>query len=221
MKIVFCIPGNNFSQHWLKCWNKTVRWLAKNNIDWDVSSYYDPIIYNCRNIILGGVKEKGKVQSPWQGQLQYDWQIWIDSDMIWTTNDIEQLISHADKDIVTGFYMRGSDDTTTTSVADFDGKSWIQLDRSDIDPNGDLMLVDATGFGFLAIKNGVVESLEYPWFRPVIYEDEGNWAFMTEDSGFCHMAKAAGFEIYADPKVRLGHEKTRVLHPDLVGGFIP
>jgi hypothetical protein len=32
-----------------------------------------------------------------------------------------------------------------------------------------------------------------------------------EDVSFCLDAKEAGFEIWCDPKIRVGHEKTRIL----------
>jgi hypothetical protein len=32
-----------------------------------------------------------------------------------------------------------------------------------------------------------------------------------EDVSFCLDAKAAGFEVWCDPRIRVGHEKTRII----------
>ena len=73
--------------------------------------------------------------------------------------------------------------------------------------------VDYTGFGWVLIKNGVFEKLEYPWFAPKmqVFESGDVQDMCGEDVSFCLDAQEAGFEIWADPRIRVGHEKTRVI----------
>ena len=75
--------------------------------------------------------------------------------------------------------------------------------------------VDYTGFGWLLIKNGVFENegMPYPWFAPKmqVFESGEVQDMCGEDVSFCLDAKEAGFEIWCDPKIRVGHEKTRVI----------
>ena len=73
--------------------------------------------------------------------------------------------------------------------------------------------VDYTGFGWVLIKNGVFERLEYPWFAPKMQVfDSGNVQDMCgEDVSFCLDAKKEGMVTWCDPRIRVGHEKTRVI----------
>jgi hypothetical protein len=67
----------------------------------------------------------------------------------------------------------------------------------------------------MLMKNGVFESLEYPWFQPIWKEYEINGKqirdFTMEDVAFCHMIKEKGYDVYIEPTVRVGHEKMMVL----------
>jgi len=57
------------------------------------------------------------------------------------------------------------------------------------------------------VSKKVLESLEYPWFRP-IWKNIGHMKdFTSEDVGFCIQIREAGYEIYCDPSVIGGHMK--------------
>ncbi len=73
--------------------------------------------------------------------------------------------------------------------------------------------VDYTGFGWVLIKKGVFENMEYPWFAPKmqVFESGGVQDMCGEDVSFCLDAKEAGIETWCDPRIRVGHEKTRVI----------
>jgi hypothetical protein len=73
--------------------------------------------------------------------------------------------------------------------------------------------VDYTGFGWVLIKKGVFENLEYPWFAPKmqVFESGSVQDMCGEDVSFCLDAKEEGMEIWCDPRIRVGHEKTRVI----------
>ena len=68
---------------------------------------------------------------------------------------------------------------------------------------------DYTGFGWILIKQGVFEKLKYPWFMPRLMKVNDSISEVTsEDVAFCIDARQAGFDIWVNPKVRVGHEKT-------------
>ena len=73
--------------------------------------------------------------------------------------------------------------------------------------------VDYTGFGWVLIKKGVFENLEYPWFAPKmqVFESGNVQDMCGEDVSFCLDAKEEGFDIWCDPRIRVGHEKMRVI----------
>ena len=178
---------------------------------------------------LGANVLRGPNQVPWDGKLEYDYQLWIDSDIVFNSEKFFQLILDAnpegeeakEKHIVAGWYC--TEDGKTTSVA-----HWLEED--DFRNNGGVMnhetiesiskrkkpfTVDYTGFGWLLIKKGVFEheGLPYPWFAPKmqVFESGEVQDMCGEDVSFCLDAKEAGFEIWCDPRIRVGHEKTRVI----------
>ena len=55
--------------------------------------------------------------------------------------------------------------------------------------------------------------IKYPWFMPKLQSFESGSVVdgCGEDVSFSLDAKAAGFEIWCDPRIRVGHEKIRVL----------
>lgn len=215
--IIFCLPAQKISPQWFHCWNETVRLLQSNNITFGYSMNYDPVIHFCRNKILGADTLRGIKQKPWDNKVAYDYQIWIDSDIVWNPDDILKLINH-DKDIVTGCYLM-SDNKHFALVENcnyddlLSNGSFKFLDRETFAEKKDLFKINYTGLGFVCIKNGVIESLDYPWFHSRLVKTEDISEFTSEDVGFCWSLLEKGYEIYADPSIVTGHLKETILIP--------
>lgn len=218
--IVFCLPGRGVSYTYLKSFVQLCFDLVQAGASIQISQDYSSMVNFARCKCLGANVLRGPDQIPWDGRLKYDWQLWIDSDIVFNSEKFWQLIL-MDKDIAAGWYA--TEDGQTTSVA-----HW--LDEEDFRGNGGVMnhetvesiskrrkpfTVDYTGFGWVLIKHGVFEhpDLKYPWFAPKmqIFESGEVQDMCGEDVSFCLDAKEAGFEIWCDPRVRVGHEKTRVI----------
>jgi len=169
---------------------------------------------------LGANVLRGADQVPWDGKLNYDYQLWIDSDIVFNTEKFYQLVL-MDQPLASGWYC--TEDGNTSSVA-----HWMEED--DFRKNGGVMnhetletmskrkkpfTVDYTGFGWLLIKKGVFEheEIKYPWFAPKmqVFESGEVQDMCGEDVSFCLDAIEAGFDIWCDPLIRVGHEKTRVI----------
>ena len=85
------------------------------------------------------------------------------------------------------------------------------LEPSDLSPDGKLMEVVYSGFGFLLTKFGVFENIKYPWFEPQMTDfGDGIRDFASEDVSFCLKARQVGYKIYIDPSVIVGHEKMTI-----------
>ena len=223
MKLVFCFPGQSFSKNWLNAWNETIRWLYRNDITYITVNAYSPVIYNCRNMLLGASGEPPKTFKPFNGTIDYDWIIWIDNDNIWKPIDIERLIHNGDHKIVTGFYIQHDNQTYAQAVFHGDSKkNIVWLPKEYVKPGNGRIKLAASGMGFMAVKAGVFESLECPFFRPVQYDiDDDITAFLSEDTGFCHRAINAGYDVYADTDIHVKHEKLWILSGDSVHGMKP
>ena len=225
--IVFCLPGRGVSYVFLKNFVQLCFDLVQAGASIQISQDYSSMVNFARCKCLGANVLRGPNQIPWDGKLKYDYQLWIDSDIVFNSEKFWQLFldanpeGEAEREIVAGWYC--TEDGRTTSVA-----HWLEED--DFRSNGGVMnhetiesiskrkkvfTVDYTGFGWLLIKNGVFEheGLPYPWFAPKmqIFESGEVQDMCGEDVSFCLDAKEAGFEIWCDPRIRVGHEKSRVI----------
>ena len=205
MKVIFCIPGNSFSNRFIKCWTKLQQELNKKNIEYELMCEYTPNIYYIRGMLLGGNYSLGPSQKPWQGEKDYDYIMWIDSDIIFEPEQFFKLLGH-DKDMVSGLYLKkpqgdGLEDIPVSYACFVDDNGLRNLFTHEV--NGELMKVKANGMGWMLIKKGVFEKIDYPWFGMINHHGE--------DISFQMRAKDVGFDSYVDSSILVGHEKDVVL----------
>ena len=75
---------------------------------------------------------------------------------------------------------------------------------SEWEPNS-LVEVDATGTGCLMFDMNVFRKMPPPWFRIRHHVGEGRSGTVGEDFGFCSDLRKAGYKIYVDTSVPVGH----------------
>ena len=214
--VVFCIPGNKFTDNFLRAWTNLFAWCINNNINPILSSNYDSNVYYARQKCLSPDVLKGKHQKPFNGKLDYDYLMWIDSDMVFTPEQFKALLD-MNKDIASGIYKM-ADQAQYATVEKYntqeykDNGKFTFLNDELLANKPDTFPVEYTGFGWMLIKKGVIESMEYPWFRPE-WMNFGNGIedFTSEDVGFCINAKKKGYKIYVNKKVHIGHEKSLIV----------
>lgn len=212
---IFCIPGREFTKSFLNSWTNTIKWLESNNISWAFVNEYNSVVYYVRNQVLGGDITRGRNQKPYNGKLQYKKLIWIDSDIVWTIEDLKKIM-FSSHDIISGCYpTQDGEHFTIVKSLDYSklskNGSFEMMKWKDIKKYKSVFEVNYVGFGFVAIKQGVFESLEYPWFRPKWVETSDILEFTSEDVGFCWSVLENGYKIYVDPSIRVGHEKMKIL----------
>ena len=101
---------------------------------------------------------RGVHQKPFDGKIDYDYIMWIDSDQIFSFEQIEKLISY-DKDIVSGIY-KTENGKNFACVKDWDQEfykkhgSFYFLQQEDVVNHRGLMEVDYNGMGFHADQEG-------------------------------------------------------------------
>ena len=134
--IVFCLPGRGCSFIFLKAFVQLCFDLVQNGMSIQISQDYSSMVNFARCKCLGANVLRGPKQIPWDGKLQYDYQLWIDSDIVFDTNKFWQLCDLAlpaegdEHEIVGGWYA--TEDGHTTSVA-----HW--LEEEDFRQNGGVM----------------------------------------------------------------------------------
>jgi hypothetical protein len=229
-RIVFCLPGRGCSFIFLKNFVQLCFDLVQNQMSIQISQEYSSMVNFARCKVLGANVLRGPNQIPWDGKLNYDYQLWIDSDIVFDAGKFWQLCDLAfpaeavedetkARQITAGWYC--TEDGRTTSVA-----HWLEED--DFRSNGGVMnhetvesitkrrspfTVDYTGFGWVMVAHGVFEKMPYPWFAPKMQSFESGEVvdMCGEDVSFCLDAKEMGYEIWCDPKIRVGHEKLRII----------
>ena len=213
--IVFCLPGNNFSNDFLCCWSKLLVWCVQNNIQPIISSHFGAVAYYVRNQCLGGDVRRGIHQKPFAGTICYDYLMWIDSDIVFNIDDFTKLLQR-NVPVVSGIYlMQGG--THYATVINWDEKYFVNngafefAQINSFNNSINLVEVDYTGLGFFLCKYGVFETLEYPWFRPIFFNIGNCYDFCSEDVAICKLLKSKDQKIFIDPTVKVGHQKRSIL----------
>ena len=222
-KIIFCIPGNTFSNHFLLAWSDLILWCQRNNLDFVVSNQYSSVVHFVRTLCLGGDNLRGEKQLPFNGKEEYDYIMWIDSDVVFKVEDFKKLLE-ADLDIVSGMYKM-TDTIHYPVVEKWDNEylkkngtfEFLNDDKiKEIKESGKLLQnkylnVEYNGMGFMLMKKDIIEQLKYPWFYHEVYKNEDFVEMFSEDVSFCRNLKKAGFDIYVDLDVRVGHYKSFII----------
>jgi hypothetical protein len=170
-----------------------------------------------RTKCLGASFDRGVNQKPFDGKVDYDFIMWIDSDMFFKPEQFFKLIEH-DKDVVSGMYKM-SDNLNYATVENMDedffdewGYYQFMQDKEIEAKKGKLFKADYTGMGWMLCKYGVIEQMKYPWFYPRIHKSNAGWKeFVWDDVEFCMRVRDLGLDVWVDPTIIPGHEKTVVM----------
>ena len=84
--VVFCLPGRGVSYTYLKNFVQLCFDLVQNGASIQISQDYSSMVNFARCKCLGANVLRGPDQKPWDGKLPYDYQLWIDSDIVFDTN---------------------------------------------------------------------------------------------------------------------------------------
>lgn len=216
VKVIFCMPGKNYSREFLLSWSDLLLQTVSRGHQVMISQQYTSCVHFARAKCLGGDVLKGPDQAPFQGQVEYDVMMWIDSDIIFKPEDFFALLE-SPHDVTAGLYMMENLQEFAV-VKDwntdyFEKKGTFKFLRpDDIVGAPQYMEVAYAGMGWMMIRKGVVEKLKYPWFFSPLETIADNIVDMnSEDVSFCKALTAAGHPIYIDTKIRVGHQKPLVI----------
>lgn len=136
-------------------------------------------------------------------QEEYDWLWIIGDDHAFTANVLSKLLSH-DVPIVVPVCLRRSPPYNPVVYTEKVGKSsYLPLYLPDT-PSEGLIEIEVAGSAGMLVRREVLEAMDPPWFE---------WTPISEDFLFIEKAKTAGFPIYCDLSVRIGHITTATLTP--------
>lgn len=149
-----------------------------------------------------------------------EWLLFIDSDIVWTTEDIYTLLDQADpitSPVVSGVYLMILPEGIRPSMffrdVGEDGQTPFIPWQGELPTSPNLIDVDGTGAGFLLIHRSLLNGMlnvfgaPMPWFANEVEAGvvEG------EDFTFCKRVQLMGYRVYAYTGVQLDHIKHTVL----------
>lgn len=128
----------------------------------------------------------------------------IDCDMVFPHSGILRLLD-SDKDIIGANYNQRytpqyNERLATIKLSDDKG-GFINVNADDVPRT--MFKCAALGLGFTLIKMSVFDKLDKPYFNT--YESPETGEFHTEDIEFCIKATKAGFDIWCNPTISMGH----------------
>ena len=227
IRVIIAVPGDNFTNKFLLSWTRTL------NVLW-TSSKYDVIIapgvsscvHFARMHTLGLSVLRGCDQKPFNN-MDYDVWITLDSDIVWSPEQIIEIIENTQiHPVVAAQYMM-ADMQHLAAVKDWDEDFFAEhgsfqfLTPKDIDSwkketNLKFMPVSYVGLGMFACRKEVLNSLQYPYFYTPLQEIRAKDGTLLrdmagEDVSFIKNIQAAGYTIMLNTELRVGHEKRVVL----------
>lgn len=201
--VVIATPGNSFTPGYLRSLISTISVLEQEKISWtflNESGSFIPVVRE--HTIAGPYFNDYNITKPYNEDFTYDKIIWIDSDIQWSIQDFFQLYN-SKKDILSGCYLM--EDRTVPIYTKVKGP--MMTEKQLYNKETPFQII-ACGFGFIAMKHGVFEKMSRPWFGPVFLENSLKIDMIGEDLSWCTKATKSGFEIWADPNIRVIHKKS-------------
>ena len=220
--VVVALPGREYSGSFLKNWSQTLIQLAQKGYKVIMLNEYSSFVPLSRMKTLGLDVLRGATQVPFDGKLEYDVWLTIDSDIFFIPEQVIELIEDTDNHpVVSGLY-RMADLEHYDTVKEWDTEyfkkhgSFEFLKVRDLDTTEKYMKVAYNGMGFFACRKGVIENLKYPYFSyPLIEMETEDGKLLrdmcSEDVAFCKNLKDVGYSVIVNTSLRVGHEKTLVI----------
>ena len=206
--VLIATPGENMVSAYVQALVDTTRVLNEKGISYQLLTKSGSFVPSTRELTATDTfSHNWETREIASGKYTYNKIIWIDSDIEWTPEDFLKLY-YSDLDIISGLYQTNPNGTVAVNLTD-------SLGRPTLVNKVHFLLWDVpvevggVGFGFVAMKSGVFEKMNRPWFkiREVQWDDVDFKVNMGEDYSWCEGAKEAGFKIWVDPLVKLKHHK--------------
>lgn len=221
-KVIIALPGREYSGNFLKNWSETLMVLTQKGYKVTLANEYSSFVPFSRMKTLGLDVRRGATQVPFDGKLDYDVWLTIDSDIFFIPEQVIELIEDTDKHpVVSGLY-RMTDLKHCAAIKKWDTEFFKKhgtfefLKADELDTTEKYMKVAYNGMGFFACRKGVIENLKYPYFSyPLIEMETEDGKILrdmcSEDVAFCKNLKDAGYDVVVNTTLRVGHEKTLVI----------
>lgn len=219
--VIIALPGKEFSNTFLIQWSESLLKLTQLGYKVALTNEYSAYVPFTRMMTLGLDTMRGNDQKPFDGKVEYDVWVTIDSDIIFTPKQLIELIEDTDKyPVVSGMY-RMVNSKFIAAVKNWDMAQFARngayefIDPDTFDQDVKHHDVAYVGMGFMACTREVLETIKYPYFNYPTEELEIDGKVISqifsEDVSFCKRVTDAGFKITINTDLKVGHEKKLIM----------
>ena len=222
-RVVLGIPGDNFTSKFLVSWTSALNALWESQkYDLVISPGVSSFVTFARMQTLGLDVLRGVQQKPFNN-LEFDVWVTIDSDIIFSPNQLIDLIESTElHPVVSGMY-RMSNLSNYAIVKEWNTDYFLKngsfefltpefVDTWKQETGLKFMPVNYTGMGFFAMRRDVLRKMTYPYFNAELQEIIGEDGLIlrdicSEDVAFCKNIQKTNTPIVINTDIRVGHHK--------------
>tara|TARA_B100000768_G_C11154043_1_gene321570 strand:- start:109 stop:789 length:681 start_codon:yes stop_codon:yes gene_type:complete len=219
--VIIAFPGKDFSGTFLMQWSESLLKLTQLGYKIALTNDYSAYVPFTRMMTLGLDTMRGNEQKPFDGKVEYDVWVTIDSDIIFTAKQLIELIEDTDKyPVISGMYKMANS-KYIAAVKEWNLTHFIKngvyefIDPETFDKDIKHHEVAYTGMGFMACTREVLEKIEYPYFNYPTEELQVDGKtisqIFSEDVSFSKRVTDAGYKIVINTDLRIGHEKKLIM----------
>ena len=195
MKLLIGIPSHDYMHaEFVKCLTDLIIRASANRIPFDVFVNNGTLVHVARDKIACKAINEG-----------YTHVLWLDADMVFTPDILETMLDDG-KPIISGIAHSRRRPYVSCLFKRMD--SLDHLERFEEYPS-QVFRVAGCGFACILTDVDVLRSVQMRY--QTCFLPTPQWG---EDLSFCRRATEMGFEIWADPHVRLGHIGHDVIWPE-------
>lgn len=160
----------------------------------------------------------------------YDRVLMVDNDIELPGDALRNLLDHGCAPLVMGYYLNRYSRAEGRFLTLYkEGPGWRMFAADELaemrEDGITEVKVKGGGLGCALFHPHMFERLPFPWFQwtdlareperaSSVYDCADSFKSGGEDINFCNLARAAGYDIIADPRVACGHEFRGVMWPE-------
>lgn len=206
--VLIATPGKLLHAEYVQSLVETTKWLNSQGISYKFLNKQGSLISSTRELTaLDSYNQDWAATEVGGGAYTYEKIFWIDSDVEWDITEFKKIYE-SPLDIVGGLYQTHPNGRVAAAFLDADGLPKA-AGESDFILYDEPIEMYGVGFGFIAMKSGVFEGCNRPWFLM----ERIQWPHLEfelnvgEDYSFCINARRNGFKTFIDPTVKVKHHK--------------
>lgn len=194
MKLLIAIPTNDMMPfQFVESLTKLIRRLDADGVDYEVAFQGGTLVYVGRDKLV-----KKAIAG------DYTHMLWLDSDMVFDDSLLDDLMDSG-KDFVTGIAHSRREPYDSCLFSEI----YPHFIKWKGDYPSDLFKVAGCGFACVLISMKIVNDV-WEKHKTAFFPER----LLGEDIAFCKRAQDLGYEIWAEPHVKVGHVGQHVIYPD-------